>query len=578
MGSMTLAAWGAGAQRALQGHLGRATPLAGERWAIDGPPLWSDADADGLIITGSLLLDHPRPAPGESPGALIAAAWDREAPPEAAARALAERVEGAYALAIWDRRHRTLTLVRDAAGARTMYYTRGPLTWVCPRQAPLRHLPDHPWAVDVEALRDYLIYAYIPGDQTMLRHIRELPPGSVARWRRGSPSPRVRRWWSPTEGPAQPDAPLEVYAERLRHAVEEAVVRRMPPQGDFGVYLSGGLDSSLVTAIAARRASGGPRSVRTYAVHFGDDYPHELTYAKEVADHCGTDHREILLPAKATAEGLMETVAALDDPIGDPLTVPNLMLGRHAAREVGVILNGEGGDPLFGGPKNQPLLLHALYHPDDPLSEAYLRSYAKCFDDLEALLRPEVQAMLAGAPTPESRLAPLLEGSGAMRSFINRLMWVNTLHKGADHILTKVYNLTTAAGVIGRSPLFDRHVMEQAFLTPPTYKLTHTVEKAVLKYAVRDVLPPVILKRPKSGMRVPVQGWFRRALNRHGRQLLLSRGAHIHGFVDRRVLKGWLSYRGDPLSRYGRKIWLLMSLEAWLRSATVPFVHDRVEV
>src|SRR5207247_7312670 len=125
---------------------------------------------------------------------------------------------------------------------------------------------------------------------------------------------------------------------------------------------------------------------------FGPQYPHELEFSGLVAAHCHTRHHVLALPAKVIQQHLPETMAALDDPIGDPLTVPNLLLGRAAAQDVGVVLNGEGGDPCFGGPKNLPMVLHELYAPGACREAAYLRSYQKCYDDLPRLLTPETQA------------------------------------------------------------------------------------------------------------------------------------------------------------------------------------------
>jgi asparagine synthase (glutamine-hydrolysing) len=153
-----------------------------------------------------------------------------------------------------------------------------------------------------------------------------------------------------------------------------------------------------------------------------------------------------------------------------------------------------------------------------------------------------------------------------MGSFLNKLMNINVIFKGADHILTKVNNLTTANNLIGRSPLFDRRVVEQSFAIPPTYKLLGTNEKAVLKRAASDLLPSAILDRPKSGMQVPVQGWFSKELKRFASGLLLDQKAQIRPYLNQRVIKQWLNYEGAIWPRYGAKIWLLLSLEIWLQT------------
>jgi asparagine synthase (glutamine-hydrolysing) len=354
---------------------------------------------------------------------------------------------------------------------------------------------------------------------------------------------------------------MEAHAARLRMLLEDAVRVRVPSAGPVGVYLSGGLDSSLVTALAARDAPG---PVHTYAIHFGPEYPNELPFSGLVAKHCGTRHHVLALPGRQIGKKLAETLAAMDDPVGDPLTVPNYLLGQAAAHDVRVILNGEGGDPCFGGPKNLPMLLHALYTPAECREAAYLRSYQKCYDDLPRLLTPAVQCALRKAPPAEEIVAPFLRNA-AMPHFLNRLMHLNVRLKGADHILTKVNNLTTANGLLGRSPLFDRRIVEASFGIPPEFKLAGADEKAVLKRAVADLLPEPVLTRPKSGMLVPVQRWFQRDLRRMAHGLLLSRRARTRPYLNRELVREWLAYRGNLWPRHGVKLWLLLTLEVWLR-------------
>jgi asparagine synthase (glutamine-hydrolysing) len=150
-------------------------------------------------------------------------------------------------------------------------------------------------------------------------------------------------------------------------------------------------------------------------------------------------------------------------------------------------------------------------------------------------------------------------------TYLNRLMALNIKFKGADHILTKVNNLTQAVGLEGRSPLFDQRVVATSMEIPPEYKVSGVQEKAVLKQAVSDLLPESILYRPKSGMMVPVQLGFRKFWQRQARALLLSRKAAIAPYLNQSLIRNWLDYRGDTWNRYGVKLWLLVSLEIWLQ-------------
>jgi asparagine synthase (glutamine-hydrolysing) len=479
---------------------------------------------------------------------LVAIAWERWQ------TSVLAKLVGSFCLVVWDRERELLRLVRDPVGARTLYYTpRGATRWAA---GDLRSLaPYRSNALDPIALRDYLCCAFVPGNRTLWQDVRELGVGTQLTW----PGDDCHAYWQLKErlDAEEKQQSLGWHAERLRSHLNQ-VVQDSLPAAPVGVFLSGGLDSSAITALAAKFHS---HPVHTYSIHFGNPYPNELEFSGLVSQHCGTQHHILEISLPRMWEVLPETMAWLDDPIGDPLTVPNLLLGQLARQQVGVVLNGEGGDPCFGGPKNQPMVINQLYSPvsqQDPL-QAYLLSFRKCAADLPQLLKPELWA--AVQPEPYC-FADDLQSSA---SYLNRLMMLNIKFKGADQILTKVSNLTRAAGVEGRSPLFDRRIVEQSMTIPPQYKLSGVEEKAVLKQAVADLLPEAILNRPKSGMMVPVQAGFQREWQPAARKLLLSRQAAIAPYLNQTLIKQWLNYQGDPWRRYGVKLWLLVSLEIWLQ-------------
>lgn len=516
-------------------------PTASARFIVVGD-LWLSNRSQILHRLGlSPTVDHPDLQ-------LVAQLWEKHGVASLA------HLQGMFALAIWDRVQQTLWLVRDRVGAYTLYYTAsGSTRWVAPR---LRTLA--PWRsnqLDAIALRDYLCCAFVPGERTLWQDLRELRPGTYLQIPDGEP----QTYWQPQEQIIHADKPLTWHAQALRSRLEDAVKAYLPPGRPVGAYLSGGVDSSCITALAAQFHD---QPVHTYSIHFGADYPHELAFSQAVAHHCQTQHHVLEITPKQMWQQLPETLAALDDPIGDPLTVPNLLLGRAAQRDVSVILNGEGGDPCFGGPKNKPMLLRTLYNPEEAHSDrvtAYLNSFKKCGPDLPHLMRPAIWQMVRHQP---SLFAADLQSSAA---FLNRLMGLNIKFKGADHILTKVNNLTRTAGVQGRSPLFDASIVELSLQIPPAYKLAGATEKAVLKAAVADLLPESVVTRPKKGMMVPVQAWFRRPWNRRARSLLLRRNAAIAPYLNQSLIRDWLAYRGDLWRRYGAKLWLLVSLEVWLQ-------------
>ena len=528
-----------GAGRSVEGQL--AFSPSG-RYVVVGD-IWL---SDRRSLLTNLLLENP---PHLSDVQLVAIAWER------LQTSVLAKLVGSFSLAVWDRERKVLRLGRDPAGARTLYYTpQGSTRWAA---GDLRSLaPFRSNTLDPIALRDYLCCAFVPGDRTLWQDVRELCIGTQLTW----PGDDYHAYWQLKEQIDAEDKQQSLgwHGEQLRSQLDQ-VVQDSLPAAPVGVFLSGGLDSSAVTALAAQHHS---QPVHTYSIHFGEPYPNELEFSSLVAQHCGTQHHILDISLRQMWETLPGTMAWLDDPIGDPLTVPNLLLGQMARQQVGVVLNGEGGDPCFGGPKNQPMLINQLYSPvsqQDPI-QAYLLAFRKCAGDLPQLLKPELWAAVQSEPYC---FADDLQSSA---NYLNRLMMLNIKFKGADQILTKVSNLTRAAGIEGRSPLFDPRIVDLSMTIPPQYKLSGVEEKAVLKQAVADLLPEVILKRPKSGMMVPVQAGFQREWRRAARRLLLSRQAAIAPYLNQALIQQWLNYQGDPWRRYGVKLWLLVSLEIWLQA------------
>ncbi|MFE6779776.1 asparagine synthetase B family protein [Streptomyces sp. NPDC057702] len=501
------------------------------------------------------------PPPGCADGELLLRCWAR----------LGERgvalAEGMFALAVLD--GTDLLLIRDHVGARTLFYARAQGCWAASSSLrALRRWPALGTGVNLAAVRSFLTFAYLPGDETLLRGVREVLPGRVVRLTAGGEVVE-RVYWEPRERLADPvsdDPSGPVLA--LRAALEEATACRLPEGAAVGVLLSGGIDSSLVTALASKLHT---HPVHTYSISFGDGLPHELGYSSLVAAHCHTRHRVLTVSGASVAARLADAAALLDSPVGDPLTVPNLMLAEAVAGDgLRVALNGEGGDPVFGGPKNLPMLVHEMHRDPSGAGEdratAYLRSYRKCWSDLPELLTPEALRALADAPAPQRFVEPYLSGPERMEYLLNQLLHCNLRTKGAHHILTKVERLTASQGVQGRSPLFDRRVVDHAFATPPGLKLRGTVEKWVLKEAVRDLLPATVVDRPKSGMRVPVQQWLSGPLRELGGDLLLGRAARQRGLFRPETVRTWMHGEGTLLPRQGSKLWLVLTLELWLRS------------
>jgi asparagine synthase (glutamine-hydrolysing) len=472
------------------------------------------------------------------------------------------QVSGAFAL-VWQEKETRLHLVRDPMGERTLFYAPCGSGLIFASDLDLLLQPGLlKRELNLDVMTRYLSYAYIPGRETMLKGVSELQPGEWLMWNKG----QIQRdyfWTLPTYEPALAQEKAQI---GLRESIELAVQRRLPADEEVCASLSGGIDSSLVVALLARFSS---RPIHTWSISFGKEYRNELPFSQAVAEAYQTQHRVLEILPRTVLHFLDSTLALLGNPIGDPLTVPNALLFR-AASEVGpVLFNGEGGDPLFGGPKNIPMLLSMLYAYDeqDPVSaiiQTYLHSYRKLYTDLPQLLSNQAKQALT-----DNLLTRDLEpwfGPLAGDSLVQKLMAVNTRLKGTHHILYKVNALSQALGMLPASPLFDLKVTEWAFRIPPQLKLQGSEEKYILKQAVADLLPEQVLKRPKSGMQVPVELWFRPGgpLHREAQKRLknLARYPWFEAGYLRDLIRWEL---GGYLPRHGLKVWILISLEAWLR-------------
>jgi asparagine synthase (glutamine-hydrolysing) len=512
------------------------------------------------------------------------ARWLDELGPVAALGSL----RGAFAIAAYDHARGELWLVRDATGQRVLYFARAeangfgarPFAFASETKALLAR-GDVSRELDRRSVVRYLVFSFVPGEPTLLSAVREVPPGTALVFSADGRERARHRLYFPTE-PADIQARdeearsdptvLARYAQALRRTLEEVLAASLAATADRGppaAFLSGGVDSSLVVALAASQGHKTP----CYSISFGPSVPNELVFSKLVADHVGVPHHVIEVTPAMMTESLPETVYLLDDPIGDPLTVPNHVLALTAkAQGFRRVLNGEGGDPCFGGPKNIPMMLAEWYDPLEGARErAYLRSYQKLYDDLPRLLCPALSPLIDDAADPLwAPIAPLLnndEGAGAQRSFLNKLQAVNLVFKGGNSILVKVEKLAGAADLTALSLLFEQEVAERAWQAPPSLKLSGNVEKVVLKAAVADLLPQAIIDRKKSGMLVPVHPWFQGELKGYAAEAFSRRTVLKRGLFEPAAIDEMVRYRGAVTTRgfYGAKLWLLLTLEIWMR-------------
>ena len=518
-----------------------------------------------------------------------------------------ERLDGMFAAAVWDARMGRLVLARDRAGEKPLFWTTATdgasRFGFASEPGPLASLP---WVIrdpDPSALVRYLAHGFFADGDSAFAAIRQLPPAHVLTLRDGQVA--VERYWRPWDGighgtPPRTDAEL---ATATREALESAVLSRIPDDVPFGVFLSGGVDSGLVAALAARHTRGFPVfSMKIPATGY-DESP----YARAVAKRIGAAYHEAVMDHLAGEEAIERFAAVMDQPLGDPSVLPTWALAKLAAEHVPVVLTGEGGDELFAGYPTylghrwaalsnrlpEGLARAALevarrvrpghHHVTIPvLIERFLGSRGMAPLDrhlawfgtatpLEArvLLAPALRAALQ--PGAERRVLADFEnrmhdsGLTAWRSEPGLLVWqildFETYLGGG--LLTKVDRSTMAHSVESRAPFLRAALIRYALGLPDDARLRGRTAKRALKLAARGLLPDAVLDRRKQGFSPPFSAWVRGPL----RQVVdgrlsperLARAGVLDPAHARRVFDDHVSGRAER----GRTLWTLLSLQLW---------------
>jgi len=513
-------------------------------------------------------------------------------------------LEGMFAFAVYNRKTRRVLLARDRMGQKPLLYfmTGGTLVFASEFSALKRH-PAMPMELDANAVSDYLSFQYVPGPGTIYRNVHKLTPGHQLEFRLGEGTTSIRAYWHP-DFSLKMTEPFEVAARELRRLVEKAVTRRLMADVPLGTFLSGGVDSTIITAIAARQRH--PEKTNAYTIGFAsaayDERPY-ATRAAEAINHAiggGLLQREAVVDAEDFS--LVEKMAAhCGEPYADASILPTALLSEFAASEVKVALSGDGADELFCGYERYLAMRYAsrLSLLPEALSRPLIRPLAALFSDGGERTRSgRMRRFLRVTASPEKlRYFTLLNRCDAalknslfgvkLRSALERnsselfesLRWELTSADPIERlseldqrtylpgdILTKVDIASMAASLEVRSPFLDREVVEFAARLPLNYKLHGGRRKHILLEAFRDILPPEIAARPKKGFGVPVAAYLRGEWHNLAEQALfdgkLSTDGYFQKLTIRRLWKEHQSERRD----HSYLLWSLLIFSLFLEN------------
>ena len=574
-------------------------------------PMVSRSGRWTLVFNGEIYNHRLMRAELESAGVAFRGHSDTETLVEAIDRwgveAALDRTNGMFAIAVWDSHDRQLVLARDRLGEKPLYWLhQGRRFAFASELRALRLLPDVDLRIDPAAAAALLHWSFVPHPGTIYAAVHQLPPGGLLKVSISDDAVTVaeRSWWSlgDTLDSAIGDRSaltLDEAAEQLETLLADAVAMRMESDVPLGAFLSGGIDSSLISALAQRAQPGG--ALRTFTVSMPELGFDESRHAATVARHLGTDHQQVDLTLADAFDLIPRLPAIWDEPFADPSMLPTALLCAAARRHLSVCLGGDGGDELFAG-YNRHVFGASISRRATHLPAAVRRAMASAMlapsprtidrtshavslmlpasrripnagdkvQKVAALLRADGRSWDTLAqiwpssdlgPTPAGPSVPHLAGR---IDEVEQVMLADTSAVLPDQMLVKVDRASMAASLEVRTPFLDHRLLEWSWRQPTQIKTASGVGKVVLRRVAERVLPAEIVDRPKMGFDPPLGAWLRNELRPWANDLLASPRSVSEGWIDgTAVQRVWAEHTSGERN-WEYRLWGVLMLEAWL--------------
>ena len=511
---------------------------------------------------------------------------------EEAGADLCERLRGMFALAILDTRRRRLLLARDRFGKKPLYYARtaeGGIVFASELKSlrPLMRAAGLPMEIRDQSIYDYLSLGFVPQPETVYQGVHALPMG--CRLIHDGENCQVHAYWR-TDFSVKQRISYRQAQRRIRELVSESVRLRLRSDVPLGVFLSGGVDSSVIAYEAARELGG---DLQSFTVAMGADAFDESPVAARTAKQLGIKHH--ILPLRVSPlEEIQRLAYQYDQPYSDPSAIPSMAISRLARQHVTVVLNGDGGDEVFGGYRRHlaaRLAPLSRWFPDGPsrwlsqmlrlvsggtrrsvsgFSNRFLRGmkepratrYLIWSSDL--LLEFEKQHIWRGEPMrPTEQWIDAVLPHG-LSSLDTQLVGDIRIILQSD-LLVKMDIATMAASLEGRSPLLDHHIIEFTASLPDSHRIRNGRPKSLLRDAYADCLPSEVIKGGKRGFEIPLQQWLEHDLRELVHDVLLSPSACVHDYVEPSFIQGLLQRPIGLERNWPSLVYSLLMLELWLQ-------------
>jgi asparagine synthase (glutamine-hydrolysing) len=564
-------------------------------------PVFNEDKSVAVILNGEIYNYRELRAQLEKRGHSFRSASDTEVLPhlyEEYGDDMLRELNGMFAFALWDARRRRLLMARDRFGEKPLYWGvfDKTLLFASEPKVLLAHPAVKP-SLNLQALRQYLSFDYVPAPLSIYEGINKLPAAHKLTLEDGCV--QVERYWQLSYKTAEPVPSENEAAEQLRELLADAVRMRLVSDVPLGVLLSGGVDSSCVAALAVRASS---EAVKTFSISFAEASFDESAYARGVAKFLGTDHHEERLSANLAANLVSEIGSWMDEPFSDPSLVPTYLLSRFTRKHVTVALGGDGGDELFAGYamyaghrwaevyKHVPASLRgAIVEPLVRLLPVKTKNLSFDYKALKFVNGAKYDAVARhhvwfGSFTPEEQAELLtrdvlaatdgeiyaqareIAGECDNGDLVTQMQNVDTRLYLAEDILTKVDRASMAVSLEVRAPFLDPRVAEFAASLPGHYKLRRFKTKYILKKAVRDLLPSFVTRRGKKGFGVPVAEWLKFKLRPLARDLLSPERVRRAGVFNPDYVARLQDEHERGIANHRKLLWTLLMFELWHES------------
>lgn len=565
-------------------------------------PVTDETGAISVVLNGEIYNYRELRAELEARGHTFRSASDTEVLPhlyEEHGTRMVERLNGMFAFALWDARRRRLFIARDPFGEKPLYWGvfGGKLLFASEPKVLLAH-PDVTTRVNLEALRQYLAYDYVPAPLSIYEGIQKLPAAHALTLEEG----KVETWryWQPSYRKIEPAPTEDEAAARVRELLADSVRMRLVSDVPLGVLLSGGVDSSAIAALAVRASAS---TVKTFSISFAEKSFDESAYARGVADFLGTDHHEERLSANVAADLIGEIGAWMDEPLSDPSVVSTYLLSRFTRQHVTVALGGDGGDEIFAGYQmyqghriarmyeRVPRALRSLF-VERAITRLPVKTKNISFDFkarrfIEGMqlndqvarhhvwfgsFSPTAQELLLTDQVKRATSADVYADARALLADcdaddeIERMQFLDTKLYMAEDILAKVDRASMSVSLEVRAPFLDRRLFEYAAQLPPNYKLHGSTTKYILKKAIAPLVPRFVTRRGKKGFGVPVAEWLKGRLRPLARDLLSPARLARHELFDASYVTRLQDEHERGLANHRKLLWTLLVFELWHES------------